>query len=61
MSQDDAEEQPTKTVVIENDIHTAVKRYSDLLDESIQDTVDDILRSDENIQEEIRIIEERSN
>lgn len=60
MSQDEeAGEQPTKTVVIENDLHTAVKRLSDLEDDSIQDTVDGILRSDDDIQEELQIIEER--
>jgi hypothetical protein len=59
MSQDDEDEQPTKTVVIANDLHTAVKRLSDLEDDSIQDTVDSILRDDDDIQEELRIIEER--
>lgn len=57
MSQDD--ETAIKTVVIQNDLHTAVKRLSDLKDDSIQDTVDSILRDDEDIQEELRIIEER--
>ena len=60
MSQDDeAVEQPTKTVVIANDLHTAVKRLSDLEDDSIQNTVDGILRGDNDVQEELRIIEER--
>lgn len=60
MSQDDEnDEPPIKTVVIENGLHTAVKRLSDLEDMSIQETVDTILRSDDDIQEELRIIEER--
>lgn len=56
MSQD---EQTTKTVVVENDVHTAVKRLSDLEDMSIQATVDDILRTDDDVQEELDIIQER--
>jgi hypothetical protein len=60
MSQDEEdEEQSTKTVVISNDLHTAVNRLSDLRGESIQSTVDSILRSDSEVQEELRIIEER--
>jgi len=60
MSQsDETDEQPIKTVVIDNGLHTAVKRLSDLEDMSIQATVDEIIRSDEDIQEELDIIEER--
>lgn len=59
MSQDDEDEQPTKTVVIANDLHTAVNRLSDLEDDTIQETVDKILRNNGDIQEELRIIEER--
>lgn len=55
----ESDSQPIKTVVIDNGLHTAVKRLSDLEDMSIQDTVDEIIRGDNDIQEELRIIEER--
>lgn len=62
MSQSDADDEQTiKTVVIDNGLHTAVKRLSDLEDMSIQDTVDEIIRSDDDIQEELQIIAERRN
>lgn len=52
-------EQTTKTVVVKNDVHKAISRIADADSDSIQDTVDKILRDYEEVQDEIEILEKR--
>lgn len=54
-----SEEQTTKTVVVANDIHKAVRVYAEECDEAIQDVVDDILRGDEERRSEVMSTYER--
>lgn len=44
-----SEQQTTKTVVVANDIHKAIRVYAEESDEAIQDVVDDVLRGDEEL------------
>jgi len=41
-----SEAQTTKTVVVENDIHKAIRVYAEESDMAIQDVVDSMLRND---------------
>lgn len=43
------EEQTTKTVVVANDIHKAIRVYAEESDRKIQDVVDDVLRGDADL------------
>lgn len=47
------EEQTTKTVVVANDIHKAIRVYAEESDEAIQDVVDDILRGDDDLRSNV--------
>lgn len=47
------EEQTTKTVVVANDIHKAIRVYAEESDEAIQDVVDDILRGDNGLRSNV--------
>lgn len=47
------EEQTTKTVVVANDIHKAIRVYAEENDRPIQEVVDDILRGDIRLQENV--------
>lgn len=48
-----SEGQTTKTVVVANDIHKAIRVYAEESDEAIQDVVDDILRGDEELRQDV--------
>lgn len=48
-----SEAQTTKTVVVANDIHKAIRVYAEESDEAIQDVVDDILRGDKELRENV--------
>lgn len=48
-----SEGQTTKTVVVENDIHKAVRVYAEENDRAIQDVVDDILRGNDVLREDV--------
>lgn len=48
-----SEAQTTKTVVVANDIHKAIRVYAEESDEAIQDVVDDILRGDDELRENV--------
>lgn len=54
-------QETTKTVVVANDVHKAIRRLSDLEGDSIQDTVDEILRKHDGVQEEMELLEKRGN
>lgn len=44
----DSNEETTKTVVVENDIHKAIRSYAGDTGRNIQDIVDDLLRGSDN-------------
>lgn len=52
-------EQTTKTVVVDNDVHKAIRHLSDDEDMSIQDTVDKVLREHDSVQEWVDLLEKR--
>lgn len=53
MSMSHSESQTTKTVVVANDIHKAISVYAEESESNIQDIVDDILRGDEPLREDV--------
>ena len=60
MSEADTEESDTtKTVVLDNDVHTALKGLANIRDSSITAVTDEVLRSSEAVQKELRLLEER--
>lgn len=60
MSEADTEESDTtKTVVLDNDVHTALKGLANIRDSSITAVTDEVLRSNENVQKELRLLEKR--
>lgn len=47
------EAQTTKTVVVSNDIHKAIRVFAEENDRAIQDVVDDILRGDRQLRDSV--------
>lgn len=45
--------QTTKTVVVANDIHKAIRVYAEESDRAIQDVFDDIVRGDEALRQSV--------
>ena len=48
-----SEGQTTKTVVVANDIHKAIRVYAEENDTPIQDVVDEMLRGDSGLQADV--------
>lgn len=48
-----SESQTTKTVVVANDIHKAIRVFAEENDRPIQDVVDDLLRGDGELQNNV--------
>lgn len=48
-----AESQTTKTVVVDNDIHKAIRVYAEESDDNIQDVVDAMLRGNEDVRRNV--------
>lgn len=48
-----SEAQTTKTVVVANDIHKAIRVFAEEHDRPIQDVVDDLLRGDGELQSDV--------
>lgn len=48
-----SEAQTTKTVVVANDIHKAIRVYAEENDRAIQEVVDDVLRGDDTLRSDV--------
>lgn len=53
------EETTIKTVVVENDVHKAISVLADEQEQTIQQTVDDLLRDDADVQETLGYLRKR--
>lgn len=49
----------TKTVVLDNEVHTALKGLANIRDSSITKVTDEVIRSNEDVQQELQLLEER--